>query len=304
MRVKFQKILFATDLSDASNRALPFAESIARKFSAKLYVCHALDFTTAGLYDASLLVIPARTKELREDVKQKITDLMRGSRVPWEPLIVEGDPALAVADAADANGVDLIVAATHGRSGLTRVLLGSVAERLLHAAHRPLMTIRTSTSEASGFESWPLRRILVGCDFSPDSATALEYAMSLAQEFESELHLLHAIEPTIYSHMDATAGAIAADLERAVEKTVKQKLEALVPKEVRAWCSVTTAFASGESHSEILKYAQQHSVDLIITGLRGHGLLDRMLIGSTTDRLVRKSRCPVLAVEAPQRKPS
>ncbi len=304
MRVQLKKILFATDLSDASNRALPFAESLARKFSAKLIVCHAFDFTAVGTYDASLMVSAARARELADAAKQKIGDLLRGSTLQWEPLIVEGDPALTLADTADAHGVDLIVVGTHGRTGLKRALLGSVAERLLHATHRPILTIRTSGAEQASFETWPLRRILIGCDFSPDSRTALDYGISLAQELQSELHLLHAIEPSIYSRIDAMASTLAAELERAVEKTVQQKLDGLVPQEARTWCNVKTAVAVGQPHEELIKYAQKHSVGLIITGHRGHGLVDRMLLGSTTDRLVRTSSCPVLTVESPKEKSS
>ncbi len=302
MRVRFQKILFITDLSQSSNRGLPYAVSLAAKFSAKLQVCHVLDFTTAGLYDASMLVLPTRSKELSEDVERKIRELMSGQTIPWEALVIEGDPAMAIASVAEEKGADLVVATTHGRSGLSRVLLGSVVERLLHTLHRPLLTLREPEPAGAGVGTkWTPRRILVGCDFSPGSALALEYALSLAQEFQSELHLLHSIEPTLYKHMDATTGALAKELEKAVENTVRGKLEALASAEDRAWCEIKTAFTTGNPHEELARYAQANKIDLVVVGVRGHSLIDRMLVGSTTDRLVRKALCPILAVETPKK---
>lgn len=295
MRVKLDSILAAVDFSDASSRVLPYAVLMAERFSAKLYVCHALDFAYAGIYDASLLVLPARARELAHEVEAKLKNLLAGTRVKWEPLIVEGDPANAIAQAADDKNVDLVIAATHGRSGLGRVLLGSVSERLLRTVRRPLLTVRQDTNAPK--EGLRLKKILVGCDFSPDSAHALEHALNLAQEFQSEIHLVHAIEPTLYKHIDATTGALAADLELAVEKTIRQRLDALVPPEVRTWCEVKTACVSGYSFEEIVRYVTDHAIDLVVLGRRGHALLDRMLVGSTTDRVLRKAPCPVLAVE-------
>ena len=143
-----------------------------------------------------------------------------------------------------------------------------------------------------------LRRILVGCDFSPDSTAALEYGLALARRFEAELHLIHSLEPTLYMYLNTTTGALAGDIERAVEGTVKHKLSALVPGESHPWCKVKTVFASGPPHAEIVKYARHEAADLIIVGRRGQGLLEKLLIGSTADRVLRQASCPVLVVQA------
>jgi len=299
MRIKLERILFATDFSQVSQQAMPYAVALARKFKAKLFVCHTLDASAPGLYDAAFLVLPARVKELAQEAEKKLRALFEDSGVEWEPVLVQGDAALGIADVADEKDVDVIIASTHGRSGLGRVLLGSVAERLLHTSKKPVLILRAQElkpGQAPDYRVEP-RRILVGCDFSPDSHLAFEYALSLAQESQSEIHLLHAMEPTLYRHMDTTAGALAADLERSIESTVRSRLEALVPDDVRAWCTVKTAFVSGYAYEELTRYAKSREIDLIVLGLRGHGLLDRMLIGSTTDRVVRRAPCPVLAVQ-------
>jgi len=301
MRIPLRRVLFATDFSDVSQQAMEYSIGLARRFKAKLFVCHALDLTVAGVYDAALFVLPARVQELTEEAERKIHSSFAGSGLDWEPLLVQGDTALAIADAADEKDVDLIIAGTHGRRGLGRVLLGSVAERVLHTTKRPILTVRAHDPKQEKDPGWRLepRRILVGCDFSPDSKLALDYALSFAQEHQCELHLLHAMEPTLYRHMDATAGALAVDLERSIENTVRSKLEELVPREARSWCTVKPTFASGNAYELLTEHARTNDVDLIVLGVRGHGLLDRMFVGSTSDRVIRKAHCPVLAVQAP-----
>lgn len=303
MRKPPRRLLLATDFSDLSQTTVPYAIGLARALKARLIACHALDASTPSVYDAAILVLPARAKELATEAEKRMHALFDGAGIEWEAVLLEGDAALAVSDTADDKDVDLIIAGTHGRSGLSRALLGSTTERLLRTATRPVLTLRApaSGSEPEPAPAMPPRRILVGCDFSPDSQLALEHALAYARELRSEVHLLHAIEPTLYGHIDASTGALAADLERAVESAVRSRLERLAPPETRQWCQIKTVFASGYPYEEITRHAASHEVDLIVLGLRGHSLLDRMLLGSTADRVIRKAHCPVLAVQEPDR---
>jgi nucleotide-binding universal stress UspA family protein len=296
MRVHLDKILCATDLTPYSNKALPYAAALASRFGSKLYVVHAVDLTATSAYDPSAFLVPDARTRLRQTALDEIGKLLVGTETKAEPLVLDGDPAMQIAEAAETLHADLIVAATHGRTGLRRMLLGSVTERLLHAARSPLLVVRSPEHEfvAATGHRLELRRILVGCDFSADSAHALEYGISLAQELEAELHLLHVIEPSAYRGLSQTATALAADLERSVEETVKGRLASLVPREAEAWCQVRTTCVPGSPHEEINKYARSHEIDLIVVGARGHSLVDTLLLGSTADRVVRRGPCPVL----------
>jgi len=182
-----------------------------------------------------------------------------------------------------------VITATHGRSGLTRFLLGSVTERLLRTLTCPLLVVRSPEHDfvAPAGDQIELRRVLVGCDFSPDSSLALQHALSLAQEFEAELHLMHVLEPST---------GLAEELQRSLMDALQQRLSALIPEAAQTWCRVTTTLSVGQPHEELSQYAVNHDIDLIVLGVRGHSLVERLLVGSTTDRVLRQAPCPVLSV--------
>ncbi|MBI4604982.1 MAG: universal stress protein, partial [Planctomycetes bacterium] len=219
MRVKPARILCATDFSPASNHALPYAVGFARKFQARLFVCHAVDISSLELSSAAEFVLPYTREELTQRAEREIQRHMAGAGVDWEPVLLQGEPATEVAGAAERLGVDLVVLATHGRSGLQRLIVGSVTERLLRVLRCPVLAVHAPERElvAPGTYELRLRRILVGCDFSSDSSRALEHAISLAQELQAEIHLVHVLEPSLHLHLSATTKALATELERAVD---------------------------------------------------------------------------------------
>jgi nucleotide-binding universal stress UspA family protein len=296
VRLKLNHILCCTDLSDASNHALPYAMSIAGKFNAKLHVGHVTDVYPIALYSASNFIPAVSREEILREAEGQIRRLLSGQAAVAEPIVRDGSPALEISRIAEEVQADLAVLATHGRSGVKRLLLGSVAERLLETLPCPALVIKSP--ERKFLTPWPddvrFRRILIGCDFSPDSALALEYGLALGQEFQAEVHLVHVFEPSVYWGLDSAVKALVDDLERAVREVVEKRLLELVPKEASTWCRVEPVLRSGAPHEEISRHAQALDVDLIVLGLRGHGLVDRLLVGSTAYRVVRNAHCPVL----------
>jgi nucleotide-binding universal stress UspA family protein len=136
----------------------------------------------------------------------------------------------------------------------------------------------------------------VGCDFSADSDLAIQYGISLAQEFQTELYLAHVIEPAVYKDMlTQQAGSADSDREGLREK-LTQKLKGMVPEEAKQWCTPETLLLAGHPSDELTKYAVMNEVDLIVLGVRGHSVMESLLVGSTTDRVVRQAPCPVLSV--------
>jgi nucleotide-binding universal stress UspA family protein len=140
-----------------------------------------------------------------------------------------------------------------------------------------------------------LKKILVGSDFSADSVLALNYGLSLAQEFEAELHLIHVMEPPVYPEF-LTPAEQTQDMVRT--DVFKEKLDGLVPEDARNWCSLKTAVLRGQPYEELVAYAMAQSMDMVVLGVRGYGLVKSLLMGSTTDRVVRRAPCPVLTVSA------
>ena len=141
-----------------------------------------------------------------------------------------------------------------------------------------------------------LKKILVGCDFSPDSGQALNHALSLAQEFEAELHLVNVIEPPAQPNLLKSGPSAIGKIQEDYRNRLTQKLKEMVPEEARNWCAPQTNILEGQPDEALAKYAESNDVDMIVMGIRGHGLVKTLFLGSTTDRVVRRAPCPVLSV--------
>jgi len=141
-----------------------------------------------------------------------------------------------------------------------------------------------------------LKKIMVGCDFSSDSTLAFRYALSFAQEFEAELHLVHVIEPTAYQNLSKTVKDAEKSYQIELKELLGKKLDNLVPEDARNWCFPKTSLLDGRADEKIVDYSRQNNIDLIVLGVRGHGLVETLFLGSTTDRVARQAPCPVLSV--------
>ena len=141
-----------------------------------------------------------------------------------------------------------------------------------------------------------IEKILVGCDFSPDSGQAFNHALSLAQEFQAELHLVHVIEPPTQPDLNREDTPVSEEIQQDYRDLLTRKLKEMVPVEARYWCTPQTSLLEGQPYEEIVRYAESKDIDMIVLGVRGHGLVKTLFLGSTTDRVVRRSPCPVLSV--------
>lgn len=135
----------------------------------------------------------------------------------------------------------------------------------------------------------------MGCDFSSDSTLAFQYGLSLAQEFESELHLVHVIEPPIYQHLLSANGRSNGGVRNGIAPRLRQRLSEMIPAEACHWCLPETVLLEGKPDEELCRYAKVNNMDLVVLGVRGQGLMESLFIGSTTERVARQAPCPVLS---------
>jgi len=298
MRIQLKNILCTTDFSDFSNHAIPYGIRLAKAFGAKLYVCHVIDITPIAAYDEAVVQWVDQQKAVTDYAQDQLNSLVGEQPLDVEQVVIPGHPVDDITHLAQEKQIDLAIAATHGRSGLKRMVLGSVTERLMQTLPCPLLSVRSPEKEitASSDQDIRMNKILVGCDFSADSLLAFEYALSLAQEFQSELHLVHVIEPPIYKHLFKQDIKPSEELRESIREPLDNMLHKMVPEEARHWCRHTTALLAGPPHEELTQYAQVNDMDLIVLGIRGHGLVETLLVGSTTDRVIRQAHCPVLSV--------
>ena len=187
---------------------------------------------------------------------------------------------------------DLIVMGTHGRRGVERWFIGSTTEKLLRHSPVPLVTISAAGDKALSTPRF--RRILVTTDFSEGTADALAYAFSVAQENDSEVTLLHVLH-------DISAD-VAGKYQDSLIDGIRKQLEGLVPAGARNWCEIVMRVETGIPYRIILRTLEDEKVDLLIMNIHGKDMLDRALLGSTAERVVRAASCPVMMIPPMNRK--
>lgn len=297
MKVELKNVLCATDLSDFSNHAISYAIAIAREFDARLYLCHVFDLPSFSVHGTAYVFPQQQQDNLLKYAAEKLETLMEKQSVDWELMVTTGPVADTISRRAKEKKIDMAVVATHARSGLKRLFLGSVTERLIRTISCPLLIVVPPDAD-TGIDLdnvLNFKNILVGCDFSPDSDRAVEYGLSLAQEFQAGLHLVHVVEPV--DHRD-TASSDSPDkkLQQNPHDSLNRKLLSLVPEDTHNWCKVRTDCLTGKPFEEISRYAVLHKIDLIVLGVRGLNMVETLFLGSTTDRVLRHTACPVLSV--------
>ena len=298
MRVQFKRILCATDFSDFSNHTISYGVALAKEFEAKLFVSHVIDLSSVAIYGEFQLDPVGQQNRIMEDADTQLKELTGDQPISWEPLITVGKPADEISRVVEEKDIDLVITATRGRSGLKRIILGSVTERLMRTLTCPLLVVNSPEHKfvSAADQAIKLEKILVGCDFSPDSGQAFKHALSLAQEFQAELHLAHVIEPPTQSGLHKEDKPVLEEMQQNYQDLLIRKLKEMVPAEARNWCTPQTGLLEGQPYEEIVTYAESKDIDMIVLGVRGHGLVKTLFLGSTTDRVVRRSPCPVLSV--------
>jgi nucleotide-binding universal stress UspA family protein len=141
-----------------------------------------------------------------------------------------------------------------------------------------------------------IRSILVPIDFSQHSKNALKYAVPLAEKFEASLHLVYVVEPTIYPADLGFGQVVLPGVEEELRDKGEEELQALIQREIGGRAKATATVRTGNPHQEILREAEEKGVDMIVVATHGHSGVEHMLFGSTADRIVRRSKVPVLTI--------
>jgi nucleotide-binding universal stress UspA family protein len=278
-----KRILCPTDLTAESDSALRYAMALARAYDAKLigFHCHRADDPT----------VMAEVKlSFEKNLFQRLdpTELALND---WERVVVECDDAGgAISQYAADNNVDLIVMRSRRRPHRA-ALLGSTAESVCRAAPCSVLVTHADEKGRIAGSGIAVRKILVAYDFSDYSEIALNHALKFAQEYQSELHLLHVLPPFTINEAELAWYPIT---DEGPYHKAARRLQKVVPPEAHLWCTVKHAVGEGQPYREILNYAARHEIDLICIGAHGSGFGLLTLFGSNVDRVLRQARCPVL----------
>lgn len=283
--ISFRQMMVATDLSPASIRSLPYVVAIARRFGSTVFVAHVVPLEIYGA--ARPQSMEAVTKETQAGAQEKLAEIvgkLRAQRVEARTLLGEGDVGVVLSEWIHEHHFNLIAMGTTGRSGVRKLVLGSMAEEMIRDAECPVLTVgpEISSEAPAGLET-----ILYATDFSRDSAHAALYARSLVERSASRLIVLH---------------VRVAGEEQESERALRQRLSELVGSRADHPALSEVVVAEGKPADKILEIANQHAADLIVIGVRGAGAMPRLAshFGSTAHDIVLRARCPVLTIRAPR----
>ena len=279
--INIKRILCPTDLSPYAGNAVRYALALARAQGAELILLHCTNDTDSdeelGMLESSLL----------EYVNP--SDLIG---VRWRAVVAPADHVdEEIMTRAQLERVDLIVMRSRRRPHRA-ALLGSTAESVCRSAPCPVLVMHSDEREFVNDElRVDLKRLLVAYDFSDYSELALKYALSIAQDHQAELHLLHVLPPRSVHEPEIAWYPVKGE---SAYHTAARRLQRVVPAEVNLWCNVKTAVSEGNPYREILNYAEKNDIDLISVGAHGAGFGMRALFGSNVDRVLRQAPCPVM----------
>ena len=278
---KLRNILFATDFSEASMHALPYAAGIARKLGSSVYLCHIVE--PKPLVASAPEVAPSLYEGIEEQAATQLTALAHSpelKEIDAKTALGEGAIGDALPNLVLEKKIDLIVMGTHGRTGIRRLLLGSAVEAVCRVATCPVLTVgpglapRTATT---------LSRILFATDLSDDSERILPYLRQMAEEYGSEITVLHVMPEELVTNPEA------AKLAEPIRNTLIQKFEPEL-----ACLKVEFLIGFGETVETVLRTARAKNADLIAMGIHNPFLPGVQLKSSTAYRIMAGAHCPVL----------
>ena len=273
--INIKRILCPTDLSPHSGHAVRYALALSRAHDAELILLHCTDDVNGE-------------EKLQASVLDYIDPSDRRCRLVVAPA---GDVGEEIMTRAQMENVDLIAMRSRRRPHRA-ALLGSTAESVCRSAPCPVLVMHNDEREfVSDRLRVDLKRVLVAYDFSDYSELALKYALSIAQEHQAELHLLHVLPPRSVNEPEIAWYPIKGE---SAYHTAARRLQRVVPVDVHLWCDVKTAVSEGNPYREILHYAEKNEINLISVGAHGAGFGMHALFGSNVDRVLRQAPCPVL----------
>lgn len=282
----YDSILVPTDGSEVAENAAAAAIAVAERFDARLHVIHVLELgeLPPGVEDVDADDLAHHG----EEAVATVADQARAAGVEVTTSIVDGADSIhgGIIAAAEEYGADLIVMGTYGRTGLDRFVLGSVAEQTLRESPIPVMTVHEETVVEADPEG-----ILVPTDGSEAAGAAADHAIGLASETGAALHVLNVVDTgAVWGDVDV--GMVLSALEAAGQEAIADVVTRAREADVE---TIEASLSSGSTYRAILDYVDENDVDCIVMGTRGRTGLDRYILGSITERVVRLSEVPVIA---------
>lgn len=286
------------DGSPFGEQALPTGQQLAERDGAEIELVHVYDSIAPYRFIHGAPVIDTRYDDELERDRRKyvdsVADRLRGrTQLVVTGTVLAGDVRGVLTDHIQLRSPDVVVMTTHGRSGLSRLWLGSTAMHLVRHVRVPLLLIRPEEGATHQTPPREIRRVLVPLDGRPESERAIYNALEVAGN-NSSLLLVHVLVPIVYFAPDATIGAVypsEADLLASAEAYLAEVKAHLHGRGIEVEARVE--WDSFPAHA-ILELAEKYEVDMIAMGTQRVGAVERVLLGSVADKVVRAAKVPVL----------
>jgi len=292
-------IVVATDFSDNSRVAFDRAREIAGVHQARLVVAHVIPEPIHPSVGFEGVPFPTDLDEraLRETKTMlgEWAETAAKAGIAVEDRVLRGTPETGIVELANEVAADLIVTGTRGTTGFKHLLLGSVAEEVVRRAECRVLSVHKDDVSPIA----DARTVLVPTDFSRPAAAAVRAASALLpSDSRARFILLHAFFPAAIYGPALVPAATPPLLHKELSESVRRKLEDIAAPLRAEGKIVEVETRAEDSTSAILECAEKHEADLIAMGTRGLSKLKKLLLGSTTQRVVQHAKCPVLSLHA------
>jgi nucleotide-binding universal stress UspA family protein len=284
--MRIQRILCPTDLTAESISAVRYGAALARAYEARLIQIYC---------DNGSLQNGIGVKKPEQLMDAALREFAQGdpTALGWQSLVTScDDPGDCITREALRHEADLIIMRSRRRPHRA-ALLGSVAESVCRTAPCPVLVTHTDEREWINGEARQvgLKSVLVAYDYSDHSELALKLGLSIAQEYQAELHLVHVLPPFSLDEPEISWYPLGKE---GVYHKAARRLQKVVPDEAHLWCKIKNVVCEGQPYREIIRYAEQNEIDLVCLGAHGAGFGLMTLFGSNVDRVLRQATCPVL----------
>jgi nucleotide-binding universal stress UspA family protein len=298
--IKLENILVPVDFSQPASKAIRYGMSLAIQFRARLVLAHVVP--SLAMFDYGF---PERIQELEklafESARKSLDESIPAdcrNLVKIDSIIKGGDVREELLRIIHDEKIDLVVMGSHGRRNIERFFLGSTTEHILRKVPVPVLTVSRITPghEIHAPGPVPVRRIVYAADLSESAEIGLQYSAELARAFGAELELVHVIDPIETGQWGIEVpGALPFDIS-AILEIARERLQEIVEGAEIDDLKVKISVVEGLPHNTIIRFADEVNADLIVQNLKSKGVLERVMLGATAERVIRASHIPVLSI--------
>jgi nucleotide-binding universal stress UspA family protein len=282
--IELQRILYATDFSDASLAALPLVSTIAHRYGSRVFVVNVSTAVSYAMVSPEAAVALQHRDELT--ARSKVLDLLKTgdlAGLSTTAIVRSGFPNEELERFVREHKIDLAILGTHGRTGMKHLLMGSVAEELFRHLPCPVLTVGPSISKAS-MQTTEIKHILFPTDLSDESQAVFPYLVSLASQYKASITLLHVFPVETATNPDA----------KSLAEPLRKEMQDVFASHMDPHCLAEFIIDFGDTAERILAHAESGRADLIGLGVRKAGEITTHFRNTVAYRVVLQAHCPVL----------